>query len=50
MGWLNHDQEQFFCSFCLDQAVPADQSVRAIAAVIGLSWGHLGLAVKALQG
>ena len=29
MGRLNHDQEQLFYSFCLDEAVPDDHSVRA---------------------
>src|SRR5271170_7737268 len=38
MGRLNHDQEQFFYSFRLDEAVPDDHPVRAIAAVLDLSW------------
>ena len=40
MGRLNHDQEQFFYSFRLDEAVPADHLVRQIAAVLDLSWVH----------
>ena len=28
MGRLSHDQEQFFCSFRLDEAVPDDHPVR----------------------
>ena len=31
MGRLNHDQEQFFYSFCLDEAVPNDHPVREVA-------------------
>ena len=31
MGRLNHDQEQFFYSFRLDEAVPEDHTVREIA-------------------
>jgi transposase len=38
MGQLNHDQSEFFYSFCLDEAVPDDHPVRAIAAVLDLSW------------
>ena len=38
MGRLNHDQEQFFYSFRLDEAVPDDHPVRGIAAVLDLSW------------
>ena len=44
MGRLNHDQEQFFYSFRLDEAVPNDHPVRAIAAVLDLSWVHSELA------
>ena len=44
MGRLNHDQEQFFYSFRLDEAVPNDHLVRAIAAVLDLSWEHSELA------
>src|SRR3954452_20962978 len=40
MGRLNRDQEQLFYSFCLEEAVPDDHSVRAIAAVLDLSWVH----------
>ena len=38
MGRLNHDQSEFFYSFRLDEAVPDDHPVRAIAAVLDLSW------------
>jgi hypothetical protein len=38
MGQLNHDQEQFFYSFRLAEAVPEDHLVREIAAVLDLSW------------
>ena len=44
MGRLNHDQEQFFYSFRLDEAVPGDHPVRGIAAVLDLSWVHSELA------
>jgi len=44
MGRLNHDQEQFFYSFRLDEAVPEDHPVREIAAVVDLSWVHSELA------
>jgi transposase len=44
MGRLNHDQEQFFYSFCLDEAVPNDHAVREIAAVLDLGWVHRELA------
>jgi transposase len=44
MGRLNHDQEQFFYSFRLDEAVPNDHPVREIAAVFDLSWVHSELA------
>jgi transposase len=40
MGRLNHDQEQLFYSFRLDEAVPQDHLVRKIAAVLDLSWIH----------
>ena len=40
MGRLSHDQEQFFYSFCLGEAVPDDHPVREIAAVLDLSWVH----------
>ena len=44
MGRLNHDQEQLFYSFQLDEAVPDDHLVRQIAAVLDLSWVHSELA------
>jgi len=44
MGRLKHDQEQFFYSFRLDEAVPADHPVRRIAAVLDLSWIYSELA------
>ena len=44
MGRLSHDQEQFFYSFRLDEAVPEDHAVREIAAVLDLSWAHSKLA------
>ena len=44
MGRLNHEQRQLFYSFCLDQAVPDDHSVRGIAGVLDLSWVHGELA------
>src|SRR5262245_41769816 len=44
MGRLNHDQRQFFYSFCLEEAVPGDHPVRGIAAILDLSWVHSELA------
>jgi transposase len=44
MGRLNHDQEQFFYSFRLDEVVPADHPVRQIAAVLDLNWVYSELA------
>src|SRR5437667_11342551 len=44
MGRLSHDQEQFFYSFRLDEAVSDDHPVREIAAVLDLSWVHAELA------
>jgi transposase len=44
MGRHDRDQEQLFYSFCLDEAVPADHHVRAIAAVLDLSWVYAELA------
>jgi hypothetical protein len=44
MGRLNHDQEQFFYSFRLDDAVSNDHPVREVAAVLDLSWVHSELA------
>jgi transposase len=44
MGRLNHDQGQFFYSFRLEEAVPDDHPVRAIAGVLDLSWVYSELA------
>ena len=44
MGRLSDDQEQFFYSFRLDEAVPNDHPVREVAAVLDLSWVHSELA------
>src|SRR5260370_4804461 len=44
VGRLNHDQGQLFYSFCLEEAVPDDHPVRAIAGVLDLSWVHGELA------
>src|SRR5262250_1826376 len=44
MGRLNHDQEQFFYSFRLDEAVPNDHPVREVAAVLDMSWVYAELA------
>jgi len=44
MGRLKREQEQLFYSFCLDEAVPDNHAVRAIAAVLDLSWVHGELA------
>src|SRR5438552_9205315 len=44
MGRRTYDQEQFFYSFRLDEAVPDDHAVREIAAVLDLSWVHAELA------
>jgi transposase len=44
MGRLNHDQGQFFYSFRLDEAVPADHPIRQIAGVLDLTWVHSELA------
>ena len=44
MGQLNREQEQLFYSFRLDEVVPEDHLVRAIAAVLDLSWVHAELA------
>jgi hypothetical protein len=40
MGRLSQEQQQFFYSFRLDEAVPDDHPVREIAAVLDLSWVH----------
>src|SRR3954447_17574401 len=44
MGRLKRQQAQLFYSFCLEEAVPDDHQVRAIAAVLDLSWVHSELA------
>jgi hypothetical protein len=44
MGRLNHDQEQLFYSFSLEEVVPDDHLARKIAAVLDLSWVHSELA------
>ena len=44
MGRVDHDQGQLFYSFCLEDAVPDDHLVRAIAAVLDLSWVRSELA------
>jgi transposase len=44
MGRLKHDQEQFFYSFRLDDAVPQDHPVREVSAVLDLSLVHCELA------
>jgi len=44
MGRHDRDQGLLFYSFCLDEAVPDDHLVRAIAAVLDLSWVHAELA------
>src|SRR6202789_817841 len=44
MGRLNRDQKQLFYSFRLHDVVPDDHLVRAIAAVLDLSWVHAELA------
>src|SRR3974390_1676856 len=44
MGRLNHEQEQFFYSFRLDDAVPGDHPVRRIATVLDLGWVYSELA------
>ena len=45
MGQLNRDQGQLFYCFNLEEVVPADHLVRAIAAVLDLSWVRAELAV-----
>ncbi len=44
MGRLKREQAQLFYSFCLDEAVPDDHAVRAIADLLDLSWVHGELA------
>src|SRR5580693_7193172 len=50
MGRLERDQGQLFYSFCLEEVVPDDHQVRAIASVLDLSWvyGELSLHYPAL--
>jgi transposase len=38
MGRLEQDQGQLFYSFCVEEVVPDDHQVRAIASVLDLSW------------
>ncbi len=38
MGRLNRDQGQLFYCFNLEEAVPEDHLVRALASVLDLSW------------
>ena len=38
MGRLEQDQGQLFYSFCLEEVVPDDHQVGAIASVLDLSW------------
>ena len=44
MGQLNRDQGQLFYCFNLEEVVPGDHLVRAIAAVLDLSWVRAELA------
>src|SRR5580704_7581142 len=44
MGRSSHDQGQLFYSFNLEEVVPDDHLVRAIARVLDLSWVRAGLA------
>lgn len=44
MGRLDHDQGRLFYSFCLDDAVPNDHPIRAIAPILELSWVYRELA------
>ena len=44
MGRLEQDQGQLFYSFCLEEVVPDDHQVRAIASVLDLSWVYAELA------
>jgi len=45
MGRLKGDQGQLFYEFHIDDAVPADHTVRAIDAVLDLSWVRAELAL-----
>ena len=47
MGRLEHDQEQFFYSFCLADAVLDEHPVRDIVGVLDLRWVHSELAPDA---
>ena len=38
IGRLEQNQGHLFYSFCLEEVVPYDQRVRAIAPVLDLSW------------
>ena len=49
MGRFNHDQGRLIYSFCLDEAVPNDHLVRAIACVLDLSWVQCQFLTLALQ-
>ena len=44
MGLRSRDQGQLFYSFNLEEVVPADHLVRAIAGVLDLSWVRAELA------
>ena len=48
MGRLEQDQAQLFYSFCLEEVVPDDHQVRAIASVLDLSWVYGELSPHAL--
>ena len=43
MGRQNSDQGPLFYEFCLDEAVPEDQLVRKINAILDLSWVYVEL-------
>jgi hypothetical protein len=44
MGRVNRDQGQLFYCFNLEEAVPDDHLVRAVAGVLDLSWVRAELA------
>jgi hypothetical protein len=48
MGRLNRDREQFLYCLNLEEVVPEDHMVRAIAAVLDLSWVYAELAPHTL--
>jgi hypothetical protein len=48
MGRLDRDQGQFLYCFNLEEVVPEDHLVRAIAAVLDLSWVYGELAIRML--